>query len=158
MYRVHKWAGIIALGFAIAHWFTKEIIGDILKSTIGKAGKVPKDDFTEFLKCFVMLPKTLAVGILCVYRHGGFGFVEAFSLSPVAVAYKAMPVIYIALVFHGVFCAALSLGSAAGLVLAIVMSVGLYASVIALLGRIGMSNRNFGRILEVQNPALPWLV
>ncbi|MEN9464373.1 MAG: hypothetical protein RL217_554 [Pseudomonadota bacterium] len=156
MYRVHKWAGIIALGFAIAHWFTKEIIGDILKSTIGKAGKVPKDDFTEFFEMLRHVAKDvgewafyvfIAMVVLALWKR--------FPYRPWQLLHKAMPVIYIALVFHGVFFVPLYLWvQPLGWFLAIVMSVGLYASVIALLGRIGMSNRNFGRILEVQTPSL----
>ena len=56
MYRIHKWAGILGLGFAVVHWFTKEVVGDVLTSIAGRAGRVRKETF---------------VGVLDVLREAG---------------------------------------------------------------------------------------
>ena len=31
VYRTHKWAGILAVSFAVVHWLVEEVVGDILK-------------------------------------------------------------------------------------------------------------------------------
>ncbi|MDP3638330.1 MAG: ferric reductase-like transmembrane domain-containing protein, partial [Azonexus sp.] len=47
IYRTHKWAGILAVSFATLHWLV-EMSSDILKSTIGREGRVPKEKFAGF--------------------------------------------------------------------------------------------------------------
>lgn len=77
MYRTHKWAGILAVGFAVAHWFIKEVIGDYLKSAIGKAGKIPKDHF---------------IGIFEALRHSAKGIGEwAFYIVAALVVLVTFP-------------------------------------------------------------------
>ena len=48
VYRTHKWAGILGGSLAILHWLV-EMSDDLLKSTIGRAGRVPKDNATGLL-------------------------------------------------------------------------------------------------------------
>ena len=49
IYRTHKWAGILAVSFAALHWLI-EMSGDILKSAIGREGRLPKEKFAGFLE------------------------------------------------------------------------------------------------------------
>ena len=59
VYRTHKWAGILGGSFAILHWLV-EMSDDILKSTIGRAGRVPKDNATGLLETTRPLPASPA--------------------------------------------------------------------------------------------------
>ena len=45
VYRLHKWSGILAVGFAALHWLV-EMSDDLLElATVGRAGRIRKDDF-----------------------------------------------------------------------------------------------------------------
>ena len=48
VYRTHKWAGILGGSFAVLHWLV-EMSDDILKSSIGRSGRVPKEQFGNVL-------------------------------------------------------------------------------------------------------------
>lgn len=154
MYRTHKWAGILAVGFAVAHWFIKEVIGDYLKSAIGKAGKIPKDHF---------------IGIFEALRHSAKGIGEwafyivaalvvlalwkRFPYKPWRLLHKVMPAIFLALVFHSVMFMPLYYWTQPlGWLMAALMAVGTYASIITLLGRIGVAQRTLGVISDIQQP------
>ena len=49
IYRLHKWAGILAVGLAATHWLI-EMSDDILKAVVGRAGRVPEDRYAGFLE------------------------------------------------------------------------------------------------------------
>ena len=59
VYRTHKWAGILAVSFAVVHWLVEEIVGDILKAMVGREGRIPKEQFTGFLEVMRDLAKDM---------------------------------------------------------------------------------------------------
>ncbi|HRE19392.1 MAG TPA: ferric reductase, partial [Rhodocyclaceae bacterium] len=58
VYRTHKWAGILAISFAALHWLI-ELGGDLLKSSIGREGRLPKEKFTGLLEIMRDLSKDM---------------------------------------------------------------------------------------------------
>jgi hypothetical protein len=42
LYRVHKWAGILAVGFASTHWLV-ELSDEAIKASFGRAGRLPRE-------------------------------------------------------------------------------------------------------------------
>lgn len=155
MYRAHKWAGILALGFALMHWVSKEVVGTILKSTIGRAGKVPKDSFS---------------GIFEVLRHnakdiGEWAFYifvvllvlalwKRFPYKPWRLLHKVMPVIFLALAFHGVMFVPLYYWTTPmGALLAVLFALGIYASIVTIIGQIGKKQRYQGIVKALHQPS-----
>src|SRR5690606_41180793 len=49
VHRTHKWAGIFAVALGALHWLV-EMSDDILKSLIGRQGRVPKEKFAGWLE------------------------------------------------------------------------------------------------------------
>ncbi|MBX3687048.1 MAG: ferric reductase-like transmembrane domain-containing protein, partial [Rhodocyclaceae bacterium] len=58
VYRTHKWAGILAVAFAAAHWLV-EMSGDLIKALVGRSGRLPKEHLGGFLDILRDLAKDL---------------------------------------------------------------------------------------------------
>jgi predicted ferric reductase len=152
MYRLHKWAGIWAGIFAISHWLIKEIIGDLLKATIGQSGKLPKEKLGGLLEPMRDLAKDmgewgfyilLAMLILALWKR--------FPYRPWHRLHQAMPVLYLALAFHALMWAPTQYWQQPlGLLLALLLGVGVYGSLLALAGNIGRRRQVDGHILAVE--------
>jgi predicted ferric reductase len=152
IYQVHKWAGILAGVFAVVHWTSKEVVGDILKATIGKAGKVPKEHLTGFFDTFRDLAKDfgewafyalLVMVVIALWQR--------FPYRPWRWLHRAMPVLYLMLVFHAVLLAPGDYWrEPLGLVLLLAFVAGVYGALLSLLGLIGRSRRHTGEILALE--------
>lgn len=152
IYRAHKWVGIFAAIFAFWHWFSKEVWGDILKSTIGKEGRVPKDHFVGIWGQLQEIGKDIAE----VFFYAFLVMVALALLKKVPYRFwrylhKSMPVIYLALVFHSLMFVPLYYWSKPlGWLIVAFIGVGLYASCVALLGQIGRGKKFIGQIEELE--------
>ncbi|MEQ9547651.1 MAG: ferric reductase-like transmembrane domain-containing protein [Marinobacter sp.] len=69
IYRTHKWAGILAVVFAAAHWLI-EMGDDVIESIFGKAGKLHDQDYSGFID--TMRDAAEEVGEFAVYLLSHF--------------------------------------------------------------------------------------
>ena len=154
IYRTHKWAGILAVVFAGLHWLI-EMSSDILKATIGRAGRVPKETFTGFLE--VLRDLAGDMGEWAIYALLAMLAVTLWKRFPYRswrVLHKAMPVLYLMLVFHAALLAPKAYWQQpAGAVLALLLAAGVYGAVRSLLGSIGRSRMATGHIVAIEHPS-----
>ncbi|QTN30307.1 ferric reductase-like transmembrane domain-containing protein [Rhodoferax sp. AJA081-3] len=154
IYRTHKWAGILAVVFAALHWLI-EMSSDILKATIGRAGRVPKESFTGFLE--VLRDLAGDMGEWAIYALLAMLVVTLWKRFPYRswrVLHKAMPVIYLMLAFHAALLAPQAYWQQpAGVGLALLLATGVYGAVRSLLGSIGRSRKATGHIVAIEHPS-----
>lgn len=155
MYRTHKWAAIMATVFAIVHWADKELVGDFLKSGIGRAGKVSREHLPELLDALRHTAKD--VGEWGFYALLGMVALSLLRFIPYRqwrFTHQVMPLVYLALVFHSLLWAPRGWWTQpAGLLLAGFAVTGIYGSVMALTGRIGRQRKARGKIVALEHPA-----
>lgn len=151
VFRTHKWAGILAAGFALAHWLI-EMADDILKSLVGRAGRVPEDKFSGFLEILRELAED--AGEWAIY---GLLFMVVLSLwqrfpyRPWRFLHRAMPVLYLVLAFHAALLAPRAYWQQpVGVLLAVLLVAGSYGAARSLLGTIGRARRVSGQIVSVE--------
>ena len=151
VYRLHKWAGIAAALSAIAHWGAKESSGWI-KALWGRAGKPEHDavlpwltDVRGFAKdlgewAFYLLLAMVALTLisrLLSYKHW-------------RVLHRAMPVLFLALVFHAVALMPLTFWALPlGLLMGSLLALGSLAAVWSLAGWVGRARSHAARIQAV---------
>ena len=155
VYRTHKWAGILAVGFAVVHWFVKEIVGDILKALIGREGRVPKESFAGFLEVIRDLAKDmgewafyllLAMLLITLWKR--------FPYKTWRIAHQAMPVLYLMLVLHAVMLSPTDYWTQpVGMLIAVLSAAGIYGALYSLAGRIGRARSASGTVTAIEQPA-----
>jgi len=155
IYRTHKWAGILAVGFAVLHWLTKEIVGDMLKATIGREGRVPKENYTGFLEVMRDLAEDmgewafyilLAMLVITLWKR--------FPYKTWRYLHQAMPVLYLMLVLHAAMLAPTDYWTQpVGILLALLAVGGIYGALHSLVGRIGRKRQVQGTVTAVEHPA-----
>lgn len=151
VYRLHKWAGIAAALTAIAHWGSKESSGWI-KGLWGRAGKPGHDavlpwltDSRGFAKdlgewAFYLLLAMVAITLLS----------RLLPYKRWRLLHRAMPVLFLVLVFHGVALMPLSFWELPlGLLMGTLLALGSLAALWSLAGWIGRSRSHAARIQEV---------
>ena len=153
IYRSHKWAGILAVGFAALHWLI-EMSDDILKATIGRQGRVPDEIFAGLHDALRDLAEDLGEwAIYAVLAMLVITLWKRFPYRPWRFLHRAMPVIYLMLVFHAALLAPTAYwAQPVGALLAVLMGAGVYGAVCALLGRIGKARESRGEIVAVEQP------
>lgn len=152
IYRLHKWSGILAVVFAALHWLV-EMSDDLLKALIGREGRVkaelsafgePIQDFGEELGEWAIY---VLLGLLALTLW------KRFSYRLWRPLHRAMPALYLALVFHSVVLAPAGYWSQpVGLLLALLFAGGGIASVLSLSGRIGHNRQVTGTVISVHKP------
>lgn len=152
IYRLHKWAGILAVSAGITHWLL-EIGGDTLRSLIGRAvNKPPRVAVLDILQSSRGLAED--VGEWAIYALIATLLItlwKAFPYKSWRILHRVMPVLYLALVFHSV-----ALTPAAwwqqplGLIMGALMLAGSLSAIPALRQRIGHSRRHAGRIESIR--------
>lgn len=151
VYRTHKWAGILGGSFAIVHWLV-EMSDDILKSSIGRSGRVPKEQFGNVLDRLRDLAEDLGEwGFYIVIALIVLTLWQRFPYRPWRFLHRAMPVIYLALAFHAVLLAPADYWTQPlGLLLAPLVAAGCYGALRALLANIGRERRVSGKVAELE--------
>ncbi|WP_323016676.1 ferric reductase-like transmembrane domain-containing protein [Castellaniella sp.] len=152
IYRLHKWAGILAISLGIAHWLL-ELGGGVLRSLVGAAvNKPPKIAVPDFLQSSHGLAKDIGEWIIYALIVSLLVTLwKAFPYKSWRILHRVMPLFYLALVFHTV-----ALTPAAwwlqplGFILGALMLGGSLAAIPALRQRIGQRRRHAGRIESVR--------
>ncbi len=153
IYRVHKWAGILAIGFAALHWLV-EMSDELIKALWGREGRLSSEhggdvleamrDVAEELGEFAIYA-LLAMLVLTLWKRFPFKFWRYL--------HKGMPALYLALAFHAAFLAPPDYWTQpVGLMLAVMIVAGVLASVLALAGRIGQRHRASAVVESVHEP------
>ncbi|HRD90318.1 MAG TPA: ferric reductase-like transmembrane domain-containing protein [Accumulibacter sp.] len=154
IYRTHKWAGIIGIGLAAAHWLV-EMGDDILKSTIGREGRLPKEKYTGFLEVLRDLAKDMGEwAIYAVLLMLVITLWRRFPYRAWRFLHRAMPVLYLVLAFHAVLLAPRDYWQQPlGALVAVLVVAGSYGAFRALAGGIGRTRRHAGSVVAIEHPA-----
>jgi predicted ferric reductase len=155
VYRTHKWAGILGVSFAIAHWLVEEVVGKILKATIGREGRIPKEQFTGFLEVMRDLAKDMGEwAFYVVLVMLAITLWKRFPYKTWRLTHLAMPVIYLMLALHAVMLAPTDYwAQPVGILLATLIAGGIYGALHSLVGRIGRKRQVNGAIVAIEQPA-----
>lgn len=153
VYRTHKWAGLLAGLFAIMHWLV-EMSGDLLKSSIGRSGRPPKEKLEGLLGTLQHLAKDMGewafyvvVALLLIALW------KRFPYRPWRFLHRAMPVLYLMLAFHSALLSPLDYWQQpVGAFVAVLLVAGSYGALRSLLGSIGRRRQVLGEILSVDQP------
>jgi predicted ferric reductase len=155
VYRTHKWAGILAVSFAVVHWLVEEIVGDILKAMVGREGRIPKEQFTGFLEVMRDLAKdmgewafylVLAMLVITLWKR--------FPYKTWRVVHQAMPVLYLMLALHAAMLAPTDYWTQpVGILIALLGAAGIYGALYSLVGRIGKARRASGTVTAIEQAA-----
>ncbi|NMM27436.1 MAG: ferric reductase [Glaciimonas sp.] len=150
VYRLHKWSGILAISFAAAHWLV-EMSSDVLKALIGRAGRLPKENYTGWFDALRDLAENmgewaiyavLAMLLLTLWKRFPYKFWRHL--------HRIMPAIYLMLAFHAAMLAPLDYWlQPVGALLAVLLTGGAISSVLSLTGRIGQHRQVSGTIVSV---------
>jgi predicted ferric reductase len=154
MYRTHKWAGILAVGFAVLHW-SIEMSSDILKAVIGREGRVPEVKYNGLLEVLRDLAEDMGEwAIYAVLAMLVLTLWKRFPYRPWRFLHQAMPVLYLMLAFHAALLAPVDYWTQpVGGLVALLLCAGVYGSVHSLAGHIGRSRQISGTIIDVECPA-----
>lgn len=150
IYRLHKWTGILAVGLGAAHWLV-ELSGDLIKSFIGKAGRLPKPQHDALYAQLRELAEdmgewalyaALAILVLTLWKRFPYHWWRH--------VHRAMPALYLMLAFHAALLAPSAYwAQPAGALLALCLAVGVPAAFVSLAGRIGRRRRVSGTVTAV---------
>lgn len=151
IYRAHKWAGILAIAAGVAHWLIKQG-GSPLKDLIGTAGRPAKLAVLPLLSPAHGFAKD--VGEWGVYALIFMLLVSLWKRFPYRqwrLVHKAMPVLYLVLVFHTVvLLPAVYWAGVTGLLIALLLVVGTASALSALWQHLGKRRQHDGRIVSLQ--------
>lgn len=150
VYHLHKWAGILAILFGAAHWLIK-LGGGELRDLIGTSGRPAKDMALFFAQSWRSPAKDL--GEWAIYILLGLLLItlwKRFPYRPWRVLHKAMPVIYLMLVFHTVALMPANYWSGpTGVLTAVLLAAGSAAAVLSLAQRIGRGRQFHGHVVSL---------
>lgn len=154
MYRTHKWAGILAVVFAAAHWLV-EMSDDVIKALVGREGRLPKEKYAGFLEVLRDLAEDMGEwAIYAVLAMLAITLWKRFPYRKWRFLHQAMPAIYLMLAFHAALLAPVEYWSRpVGALLALCLAAGVYGSLHSLAGRIGRSRQVAGEILSLEQSA-----
>ncbi|MCW8903861.1 ferredoxin reductase family protein [Sedimenticola sp.] len=154
IYRLHKWSGILAVVFAASHWLL-EMSDDLFKALAGRGGRIKEDELSAFAEPLRDLGEALGEWAFYVLLALlALTLWKQFSYRLWRPLHRAMPVLYLLLVFHSVVLAPATYSSQPiGLLLAVLFTAGSIASVQSLTGRIGRKRRASGSVIAVRNPS-----
>ena len=152
IYRLHKWAGILAVVLGAAHWGLKESF-PLIKGLIGMAGRLPKIRPDGLLA--TLRKPAEAMGEWALYLILAMVLITLWRRFPYHLwrhVHRLMPVFYLMLVFHGIVLTPTHYWlHPVGILLSIALAAGTWASVLSLFGRIGNSRRARGTVIAVHS-------
>lgn len=154
IFRLHRWAGILAAVFAVLHWLI-EMSDDLVKALYGRVGRPEQAEFGGLLETLreageeigeFAIYLVLAMVVLSLWRRFPYKFWRHI--------HRAMPVLYLLPAFHAAVLAPPEYWpQPVGLWLAAMLAAGSVAALIALAGRIGRDRRVHGVVSAVSSPA-----
>lgn len=154
IYRAHKWAGILALGFAMAHWLI-EMWDDGIKAFFGRGVRLPKADLSGYME--MMRHAAKDAGEWAIYLLIGMVLISLWRKFPYKFwryLHRAMPALYLVLVFHTLWLFPVQWwAQPVGVLMAVLLVGGTLASLLSLTGRIGHRRQVRGTLVSVQTPA-----
>lgn len=149
MYRLHKWAGILAIVLGLLHYLL-ELAGPWLAGIVGKPVKGPRVE--TFLDVFRGSAKEL--GEWSAWILGGMLLITLWQRFPYHLwryVHKALALVYLVLAFHSVVLAPASYWSQpAGWLVAACALLGSACALLSLSGRIGRTRRHAGVVTAVE--------
>jgi predicted ferric reductase len=152
VYRMHKWSGILAVGFAAIHWLI-EMSDDVLKAWVGRAGRAPEEHFVGFLEVFRDAAEDL--GEWAIYGLLAMLAIALWRRFPYGIwrrLHRVMPILYLMIGFHAALLAPSHYWTQPiGVLLATLLAGGSAACLVSLGGRIGRRRTVGGRIVSVRN-------
>ena len=154
VYRAHKWAGILAVAFAATHWLV-EMSSDILKTLIGREGRIPKEKFAGFLEVLRKLGEDMGEwAIYAVLAMLVITLWKKFPYKAWSILHRSMPVLYLMLAFHTVMLMPTDYWTQAiGMLMAVLLAAGVYGAVQSLSDSIGKGQQSSGSIVAIAHPA-----
>lgn len=151
VYKLHKWAGIIATIFAASHWLIK-LSKPLIIDFIGDANRAAKVPSLPALLEYKSLAKSfgewaiyaaLIMLVLTLWKSFPYKFWRHL--------HRIMPVIFLMLVFHAAVLMPLSYWTQPiGIALALLLGYGIYGSFKALTQRIGMKHRYLAQVVKAE--------
>lgn len=154
IFRLHKWAGILAVVFAALHWLI-EMSDDLIKSVYGRAGRPDKIEFGGLFEALrdagedigeFTIYLVLAMLVLSLWKRFPYKFWRHL--------HRVMPILYVLLAFHAAVLSPPDYWTQpVGVLLAVLLASGTVAAVVALSGRIGRDRRVRGEVIAVSSPA-----
>jgi predicted ferric reductase len=125
------------------HWLI-EMSDDILKSTIGREGRLPKEKFAGLLKVLRDLAEDMGEwAIYAVLIMLVITLWKKFPYKAWRCLHRAMPVLYLMLAFHAALLAPTDYwAQPAGALLAVLLAVGVYGAFRSLQGGIGRTRQS----------------
>lgn len=151
MYRVHKWAGILAIALSLAHYLLK-LSGPLLAELFGKPLKGPR--VATFLDAFRGSAKEL--GEWSVWLLGGMLLLTLWQRFPYHVwryVHKVLALVYLLLAFHSLVLAPANYWTQpVGWLVALCAALGSVCALIALSGRIGRRRTYSGVVVALERP------
>lgn len=153
IYRTHKWAGILAVGFAALHWLI-EMGDDIVEALTGsehpsgpRAGgwigsmRHAAEEVGEWAIYVV-----IAMVAITLWRRFPYKFWRYL--------HRVMPALYLLLVFHAVWLTPLGWwNKPVGVLLALLLGGGSIAAGLSLSGMIGRRRQSNGTVVAVRQPS-----
>ncbi|MFO8142313.1 MAG: ferric reductase-like transmembrane domain-containing protein, partial [Marinobacter sp.] len=153
IYRTHKWAGILAVVFAAAHWLI-EMGDDVIESMFGEAGQ-HEQHYSGFID--TMRDAAEDVGEFAIYCLFAMLLITLWRKFPYKYwryLHRVMPALYLLLAFHAAWLTPLPWWQQPiGVLMAILLTGGSLASVLSLTGRVGRRRQVQGSITAINTPA-----
>ncbi|MFT6914674.1 MAG: putative ferric reductase [Motiliproteus sp.] len=150
LYRLHRWTGMLAVVFAVLHWLI-EMGDDVVESLFGRESRLPKEDFSGFVE--LMRDSSEDVGEWAFYLVVAMVVLslwKRFPYKPWSYLHRAMPALYLLLVFHTVWLAPLAWWQQpVGVLMALLLTGGSLAAILSLRGKLGQSRQVQGTITNV---------
>lgn len=152
IYRTHKWAGILAVCFAAMHWLI-EMGEDVAEALAG--GEHPSGPrATGWIRSMRHAAEevgewaiyvVIAVVLITLWRRFPYKFWRYL--------HRAMPALYLLLVFHAAWLAPVGWwNQPVGLLLGLLLSGGSVAAGLSLSGMIGRARKSNGTVVAVRHP------
>lgn len=152
IYRLHKWSGILAVGFGALHWLIRQS-GGLVKALVGGEGRLPRITYDGLLETLRELGADMgepalyiALAMLAVTLWRRFPYHLWRHL------HRIMPVLYLMLAFHAALLAPPAYwAQPVGVVLGALLALGSAASVLSLAGLIGRKRQASGSVVAISN-------
>ncbi|KOF54388.1 ferric reductase [Achromobacter sp. DMS1] len=151
VYRLHKWAGILAVATGLAHWLI-ELSKGPLNALAGIAGRPPHPASVTLFDSVRGYAKDLGEwGLYLLLAMLVITLWRRFPYHAWRWVHRAMPLLYLALVSHAAaLLPRMHWQGVTGALLGLLMAGGTWGAVSALAGRIGRRRRHAGTVAAVR--------